>query len=235
MDMADGELHDDLAGYALGLLEPDELAAFEAHLAVCERCRREAPGLGDAAAALAFAVAGPPPPERLRGSILAAARAERPNVVPLRPRSGRTTRALAAVAAAAAVAAVGLGVWAAVLSGSLADERSAAREQRVLVDVLGDPGARRVPLNGRPGQLVVAPDGRAALAVPGLPAAPEARTYEAWVIPPGGEPQPAGLFRGGGAHVLARPVPQGARVAVTVERAGGVEQPTSRPILAADA
>jgi anti-sigma factor RsiW len=33
--------HEDLAGYVLGALEPDELAAFEEHLAGCELCRAE--------------------------------------------------------------------------------------------------------------------------------------------------------------------------------------------------
>ena len=45
----------------------------------------------------------------------------------------------------------------------------------------------------------------------------------------GDQAVPAGLFSGGGEHTvvpLTVPVPEGAIVAVTVEQAGGVDQPT---------
>ena len=46
-----------------------------------------------------------------------------------------------------------------------------------------------------------------------------------------GEPRPAGLFEGGRQVVrLARPVPPGASVAVTVEDAEGVDEPTTEPL-----
>jgi anti-sigma factor RsiW len=38
--------HEDLAGYLLGALEPDELAAFAAHLAGCQSCRADVADLG---------------------------------------------------------------------------------------------------------------------------------------------------------------------------------------------
>ena len=82
--------------------------AFEEHLAGCERCREEIAGLSGAAEALAYASGPAEPPPELRDRILVAARAERPNVVPLRP---RWAYAIAAVAAVAACAAVGLGIW----------------------------------------------------------------------------------------------------------------------------
>jgi anti-sigma-K factor RskA len=74
-------------------------------------------------------------------------------------------------------------------------------------------------------------NGRATLHVTGLAAAPSGKTYEAWIIPAGGAPRPAGLFHGGkdttvGLHGT---VPNKAAVAVTVEPAGGSKQPTSTP------
>ena len=62
--------------------------------------------------------------------------------------------------------------------------------------------------------------------------APRGKTYEAWIIPPGKAARPAGLFAGGGRSVvhLRGPVPAGAVVAVTVERAGGASAPTQQPI-----
>jgi anti-sigma-K factor RskA len=109
-------------------------------------------------------------------------------------------------AAAAACAALGLGVWGATKS----------THGRTLAAVLVVHGTS------------------ASLNVSGLPAPPRGKTYEAWVIPAGGRPQAAGTF-GGRTVKLLRPVPHGARVAVTVERAGGVKAPTTTPIVTAQA
>jgi anti-sigma-K factor RskA len=67
-----------------------------------------------------------------------------------------------------------------------------------------------------------------------LAAAPEGKTYQAWVVE-GNTPASAGTFgeNGGRAVVpIPQPVPDGAVVAVTVEDAGGADKPTP-PILAA--
>ena len=93
----------------------------------------------------------------------------------------------------------------------------------------------RIALRGRPGTLVVAPSGEAALAVQRLPAAPAGKTYELWVIA-GGKPKPAGFLRGGGSvstAVLRLPVPASGTVAATVEPGKGSRQPTSKPFLSA--
>jgi anti-sigma factor RsiW len=215
------DLHELSALYALDALADEDRARFEAHLAECEECRRELAGLNDTTAAFAFAVEGPAPPNALRDRIVAAAHAEPQNVVPLRRRSVSTSVA-AVIAVAATAAAVGFGIWAATLHHSLAHERTAVR-------VLGDPSSRRVPLSGANGQLVVAPTGDAVLAVR-LPALPKGKTYEAWIAD--GSVRRAGQFTGG-TFALAHRVEPGARVMVTVETSGGVDAPTSQPILIA--
>ena len=83
---------------------------------------------------------------------------------------------------------------------------------------------------GGSGVLAVAPDGEAALALR-VGHAPPGKTYEAWVIHANAA-RPAGLFRGAGVVKLARRVPKGSVVAVTVERAGGAPQPTQKPFVA---
>jgi anti-sigma factor RsiW len=220
--MAD-DLHTLTAPYALDALTPEDRERFEEHLAVCARCRGEIAELQGAASALAFAVAGPAPPPSLRASILDAARSERQNVVPLRPRSIFTSVA-AALAVGATAAAVGVGIWAASLHHSLSRERAAVR-------VLGDPAARRVAVEGVKGELVVAPTGTAVLAV-ALPSPPKGKTYEAWIADP--SVHRAGEFNGR-TFVLPREVSRGARVLVTLERSGGVDAPTSKPLLVARA
>jgi anti-sigma factor RsiW len=222
--MAD-DLHELSALYALDALDGDDRARFEEHLDDCERCRSELRGLRGAAGALTFAVAGPAPPAELRSQILEAARAEGQNVVPLRPRSSIAVSVATAVAVAATAAAVALGLWAASLDHSLSGERAALR-------ILGDPRARHIPLTDVRGALVVAPSGQAALAAD-LPAPPHGKVYEAWVIDTKAVRR-AGTFSGQRVTLTAR-VPRGATVKVTLERAGGVDFPTSRPLLSARA
>ncbi|HET7567654.1 MAG TPA: anti-sigma factor [Gaiellaceae bacterium] len=233
--MEPGTVHDLTAAYALDALAADEAEVYEAHLAQCERCREELASLTDTAGALAWAVDAPPPPARLREAILGAAAAERENVVPLRPRA-LPFRLVSAAAAVAACVAVGVGVWAATLSHSLSRERAARASDATAVEILADDASRRASLSGGSGVVAVDPTGQAVLVVRRLPAAPSGKTYEAWVIPHGGSPVPAGTFAGGGGTSVVRlraTVPQGAVVAATVERAGGVQAPTTTPIFSA--
>ena len=236
--MEPGTVHELSAAYALDALDADEAEAFEVHLAQCERCRTELAALTEAAVALAWAVEAPRPPAGLRGSILEAAAAERVNVVSLPSRRPWALRATAAVAAVAACAAIGLGVWAATLSHSLSSERAKQASAATAVQILADPATRRVALNGRSGVVAVDPAGRGVLVVRRLPRAVSGKTYEAWVIPAGGKPKSAGLFRGGGPQTvvkLSQTVPRGAVVAATLERAGGASAPTQTPFLSARA
>ena len=192
--------HDLTAAYALDALSPDEAEAYERHLSQCEECREQLADLNESAAALAFGAVAPAPPARLRASILDAAAAERTNVVPLLRRRW-VGRGLAVAAAAVACIAVGLGV-------SLSQSS-----------------------HTRSVMLVIGADRTATLHVTGLSAAPSGKTYEAWVIPAHQSPRPAGLFPGGaGTNVRLRgTVPKNAVVAVTVEPAGGSQQPTTKP------
>jgi anti-sigma-K factor RskA len=208
------DAHDLTAAYALDALEPSEARTFEEHLAGCESCRDELTSFQATAGSLAYAVEPATPPPALRGRILEAARAERPNVVPLRH---RWARPLVAVAAVAACAVVGLAIW----NVSLHNQLDSARE-----------ALRSVPLTGANGTVVIS-GGRGALVVSNLAPAPAGKTYEAWVVA-GGKAYPAGLFGGGKRTIvfrLTRALPAGAVVAVTLERAGGADQPTQKPFI----
>jgi anti-sigma-K factor RskA len=205
-------IHDLSAAYALDALDPAEREAYEDHLAGCERCRREVAGFSSAAEALAYAAGPASPPPLFRDRIVAAARAERPNVVPVR---SRRLSPVAAVAAVAACTAVALGVW-----------------NVSLHDRLGNAQAlQSVPVTGASGSLVVSPSGSAALVLYRLDAAPAGKTYEAWVIRGKRPPAPAGLFAGGGSAFvpIEGKVRKGSVVAVTVEPAGGSSRPTTKP------
>ena len=176
------------AAYALDALDADETRAYEEHLAGCDAARTSSRSSPAAARSRSRSPPVEPPPE-LRERILEAARAERPNVVPLRPGAGRpTARAtVAAVVAIAACAVIGLGVWNVALHDQLDDagRRCAACRCRAptgsVVVGAGGPGRARRRRTST--------------------AAPAGKTYEAWVIA-GGAAAPAGTFGGGGTTVV---------------------------------
>lgn len=202
-------MHSLSAAYALHALSVDEEREYEAHLAGCRQCQKELASFRDTATALAFGAPPERPPAALRARILDAARADRPNVVTLRPRWAYPAVAAAAIAAGVAIA---LGIWDASLHSQLGSPRTLA-------------------LNGAAGSVVVTHTGEATLVVAGLPRVPAGKTYEVWVLR-GRTAERAGLFGSSAATVhLTRHLPGGARVAVTLERAGGVASPTGRPLL----
>jgi anti-sigma-K factor RskA len=209
--MEDTGIHELSAAYALDALDPAERAEFEEHLVHCADCRETVTLFQETAAALAYDAEMPAPPPALRERILERARRERPNVVPLRRRWAFP--AAASVAAVAACAAIGLGIWAASLHNRLGERPEA------------------VDLEGANGSLIVTPSGDATLVARNVDPAPAGKTYEIWVIQ-GKSPSAAGTFAGGDrvAVALTRKVPDGSVVAVTLERAGGVDKPTTTPL-----
>ena len=234
------DLHELTAGYALDTLDADERVAYEAHLPGCATCQQELGSFWETTEALAVAASGPAPSPALRERILADVRAEpAQNVVPFEPPRRRLAPVLGAVAAIAAVAALAIGLWGASVSSKLNDTRSALERSEAAAAVLADPDAQSVGLQAGEGRLVVGSDGQAVLVVDGLDPAPEGKTYEMWIMPGGSveDASPAGLFHGrDGRDVVAidGTVQAGDLVAVTVEPSGGVDAPTTAPIVASD-
>ena len=228
----DLDIHALVAPYALGALVGGECDRFERHLEVCGGCRAGLPSFQSAAAALALDVEAAAPPAPLRARIVSAARQERnPSAAGIPPPRRRfALPPVASLAAVAACAAVGFGVWAAILSGDRRHEQAVGRTDARALAILSDPTAQRYPLHGARGAVVVTRGRDAALVVSRLGRAPHGRTYELWVVA-GQTPQPAGVFAGGGNPAivaLTRRVPSGARVSVSLERAGGSPRLTGR-------
>jgi anti-sigma-K factor RskA len=230
------EIHELSAAYALDALDPEELAEFEAHLAHCTECRENVAAFQETVAELAYDVDAPAPPRALRDRVLADARREQPNVVAL-PRRRWAFPIAAAAAFAAGCVALGLAFWASDLANRLDEQQTANHRLDELVVALADPNAERIPLEGADGILVVDDESSEGwVLLNDFEEAPDGKTYEAWVIEDGNAVA-AGLFSGGDDRTvvpLTVPVPESAIVAVTVEEAGGVEQPTQDPIVVSD-
>jgi anti-sigma factor RsiW len=233
-------IHELTAGYALDALDSEERSAYEAHLPGCDHCQQELASFWTTTEALAVAASGPEPSPALRERILADVRAEPPqNVVPFEPRRRRVAPVLGAVAAVAAVVALGIGLWASDLSSQLDETRAALERQQAAARILVDPAAESVALQAGTGRLVVDADGQAVLVLDGLDPAPAGKTYEMWIVPGGdiNAANRAGLFPGSGETEIVGldgTVTPGDVVAVTIESAGGVDAPTTPPIVASD-
>jgi anti-sigma-K factor RskA len=229
--MEDRAVHELTAAYALDALDEEERLLFEEHLSECARCRHELADFSQTAALLAHGTPPATPPPALRERILAEARSDRgAKVIPFPRRPRLVLGTAAALTAVAATLAIAFGVRSASLSEDLDEARTA-------VAVLADPAGRSVPLRGANGRLHVDSEGAAALVVQGLPAAPEGKTYELWVIRDG-SPTPAGLFEGDDEQdlvLLDENVDDDATVAVTLEPDGGVDAPTGRMLFSASA
>jgi len=119
--------------------------------------------------------------------------------------------------------------------------QSSADRARQIASVLDAPDVRAIDLAGQKG--APSANGRAfwslsrglVFTAANLPAPPAGRQYQLWVIPKDSKPVSAGMldFNDGRTVALVDPstASRGGSVAVTLEPAGGVPQPTSDPIL----
>ena len=130
-----------------------------------------------------------------------------------------------------------LAVLAITLNMQLGDVRDQRDAQRAAIAEITAPDARLVKLEGGDGALLGGADS-GVLVLKGLGEAPSGKTYQAWIIPPGGgAPRSAGTFQSGGdtTFVELDGSPAGAAaVAVTVEPEGGSDAPTTQPFLVAN-
>jgi len=244
MTSDDPDLHTLAGAYVLDAVSADERARFAAHLSGCAACRAEISELREAAASLGTAQAVRPRPE-LRGDTIRAAYltgqlapviAGKQRLTRRRRTVGRP-RAIRAMAAAAAVIAVAAGV---AVGTHYADQRGQQPSLSVgTVDgVLSAPDAvmRSAPVRTGGMAIVVASrhEHMGVFIAHGLPSLPRARSYELWLMGPGGE-RSAGLLRihgnGMAGPALISGMSAGDMVGLTVEPASGSLRPTSAPVV----
>jgi len=220
--------------YALDALDDVERAAVERHLRGCSECAAEVAEFREVGSWLAGRVATAPPPG-MKNRVLALAHETRqvspPSGHVRLPRVG--PRRLLTVAAAAVVLAGGVG-----LGGVAWQNQQEAEQARIeatkIADLVTDPARREsaARIAGGGAATVVAADGEAVFAARGLGGLPDDRTYQLWVI--GGDGiESAGLLEveDGVARAWVGDAPAGSSLAVSVEPAGGSDQPTTTPIV----
>jgi hypothetical protein len=240
------ELRDHYELYALGIAEETEGREIREHLGRgCEVCMAEMTRARELASMLGIAAAPAASSPRLRRRILAA--------VGVEERRFGWTPFLAAALALSLVAAVYFGGRERQFALTAEQLRVMARRQNIELTRLNEAmailnAADTVVTSfgaGQPqppkGKVIVNPKRGVLLIASNLPPAPEGKTYEMWRIPKskGALPSRAGEFQaetdGTALHIERGAVDPSAlaAIAVTLENAGGAEQPTSQPVIVA--
>ena len=239
------DVHTLSGAYALDALAPEEAAEFRRHLDGCPACRDEVRELQQAVARMGAAEASAPPPD-LKSRILAAAdrtpqepparairgTAPAPVASPTTPR--RTSRWLTGLAvAAAAIVIAGVGSFG--LRAAVDDDDTPLSQAAVRVFEAQDAHTQTVT-TAEGGRLTVAVSAsRKEMAVDtrGLPELDENHVYQLWSVHGDTMVSAAILTDPEVGAAMGMPDEQ-TTVAVTIEPAGGSEQPTTDPIVEVD-
>ena len=248
---------DDLALYALEALDGPQRAAVEEHVESCAACRRELEGLRGDMALLALSASGPHPPQRSRDRLMSAIAADRPLTVPERSvgatgwfgRLGWLAAALVLLGAALLMnrereTNAALQHEIASLQTKTAAQDAELQRVRSEFEAFTGPSAQPVTLvvaanHPQPqGKAIYVPtSGKLLFVASNLPALPDDKAYELWLLPSTGAPVPAGVFhpdaKGSGA-VLNPPLTAGVAAkgfAITIESKEGSPVPTTKPMM----
>ena len=236
------DLHTLTGVYVLDAVESAERDRFEHHLGRCKPCAGEVRGLAATATGLAMAAAMAPPPQ-LKRQVLAAATVTR-QMPPAadRHRSRQAHRLYWTPRLAAGMAAVFLAVAVVLGAAALLHTRreldSARAQDQAIAAVLSAPDAQittQATADGGTATVVVSrAEQKIIFTTAGLPPLPVSKVYELWLMGPPGTRR-AGLLSppsaGKTAPLLASGLAARDKVGVTIEPAGGTNQPTTTPVL----
>lgn len=244
--------HGAAALYVAGALDAEDAAAFEAHVSKCAECAQELAELQETAVGLSESVATQPP-EALRGRLLdeiahtpqespearptdsaqTASAESNATVVALQPWR-RLFRPLNLVAAAAVIVILGLIGWG-IQSNHQADVAQSQQQQLTRLLTAPDVATRSAHVAGGGTATLLTSEqrGQALLVTHGLPTLPDNKVYQLWTITR--SPASAGTMQAsGGTTTTSLPTAalSAAKVAMTIEPAGGSPQPTTKPVFA---
>jgi anti-sigma-K factor RskA len=241
---------DDLAAYALGVLDAGDIPALESHLADCQDCQSELEEYQAVASGLLQAIPPRTPPARLRSDLMDRLPSHRQ----------RTSRPFAdffgpfPIGQVASIVAVllllGLNIFSTLQIRELQQRQSSLAEQlsqdQTAIAMLAYPSTQALPVHADvenlTGSMLVDKDkSTAVLVLWNLPNVEAGKIYQVWLIDSEGGRTSGGLFKPVDEHGYTtatiwspQPLEQYVAVGVTVEPEGGSEGPTGSRILAVD-
>jgi len=251
--MNDHETWETLAAVcAVGALDGEDLARFEAHLAEgCDRCEAVVRESRETLVRTVLAASRAVPPPEAKAALQARIAAIPPSA--RAARRGWLTWAAATAAVVALAVMLASGVVASRYEARLGQiAREAARERERLqraeetlrsqvaaLELLRDPATRVIELRSPSGpaaaRMIWNDNAGGHLLVANLPPAPEGKAYELWALG-GAAPRPLGVFQAAPDGRAVQKVEPGGEAprgfAVTLEPAQGVPAPTGPIVLA---
>jgi hypothetical protein len=230
---------EEVAAYAIGGLDPEQVHDLEEHLADCKRCQEEMRWLAPAVQALPEAVERQELPEGIKHRLMAEVRTDAAAAEERAGGEGRREREASRP---------GLGEWLRGLNVGGLTWKPLTGLALVILVIAGGIGyavgtdgtssgthTTEIPVADGIGAKVVTEDDRGELHLTGVKQLPKGRILEAWVERDGAiEPVPA-LFapdQAGRASTTIENMKGVTTVLVTREPAGGSKQPTTEPFVA---
>lgn len=243
MDQEHSTFQENLAAYALGSLDPGEVAALQAHLQTCETCRAELADYERISSGLLAALPARPPRAAVRRSLQKQMAGEAPRTRP------RFSWSLApSMVAGLLVALVGLNLLTFYqvyrLQREQAEQNALHTSEQTALAMLAYPTTKTLTFdqNGVSGSLLVDKQRNlAAVFAWNLAMPPAGKVYQMWLIDPQGDRTSGGLLSPEANYpfVMAvirspQPLANFVGMGITVEPAGGSPKPTGPRVLKVD-
>lgn len=238
---------DTLAVFALGALEPRESRRVGMHVDQCERCRANLKGFKAAADGLLHSAPPVEPPARLRAKIIAQlSKAQPARRTSWWQRLTNLPLAPIALGLSAILLALNVGLWLQVQEVQQLEAQLLAQvnEDRIAQGLYAYPDVHRVLIEGENvyGSAIYEEYlCFAVLYVWGLEPLSEGQIYQVWLIEPDGDRVSGGLFDVEAGEEFIQAVVRAPAmikgfdgIGVTVEPAGGSDQPTGVKVLGVD-
>ncbi len=234
---------ENLPAYALGALDAEDIAALEAHLQTCESCRTKFAEYRQISNSLLTAIPPRQPSAALRKRLQNQLPSARKTV---RPRLAWSFNQLAL--GGALVLLLLMNLFSFVQMRGLQSQQAGLLKQlqqnQFTVAMLAYPGTQSLPIsaNNVSGSVLLDRDrNTAALVVWNLPTLPRQQTYQIWLIEPSGHRVSVGLFHPQeNSSYTTQPIfsqqalSNYVGIGVTVEPAGGSDQPTGPRVFKVD-
>ena len=237
--MTDNHLlfRENLSAYALGALDADETAALESHLQACDSCRAELADYQRISAGLLSALPPQAPGPNLKRSLAARLPGAKRSVRP-RWQLGWSFGQLATATALTLL--LGMNIFSSVQMRALQTQQAELARQlemeQTALAMIASPGADTLPVSDGnvAGSLIVNREKNSAILIlSNLPELEKGETYQIWFIEPDDGRVSAGLFNVNRDRniTIASLAPSDSLhaytgIGVTVEPAGGSDQPT---------
>lgn len=241
---------DNLAAYALGALDAEDIHALEAHLADCQECRSELADYQAVESALLQAIPPQMPPQALRRKLIARLPMQASRTAGPFTNVFRRFSIWQVASTLAVLFLLGLNIFSNLQIRELRQDQDELaellRQDQTAIAMLSYPSTQALPVQAEvdnvAGSMLMDRDKRVAVLVLwNLPQVETGQTYQIWLIDAAGQRTSGGLFtpadeRGYTTAILRSPRPLGefVGVGVTVEPEGGSPGPTGARVLGVD-